>query len=339
MTFFLATAVVATTQGLGPAIVVLVGSLAVFPWLFSAPRHSFALPSLSGAMMMATFVLVGGAVVAMCSALRSARARAEAGQEELRREVEHRARAESEILERETRWRALIENNSDAISVVAPDGTVRFMSGSSARITGHSPEDVIGSIGALFIHPEDRDRANRAWAEALASPGSSVVVEFRLRHVDGSWRTVENVVANRLAEPAVAAMVVNTRDVTERAAMEARIAESESRFRAFMDHSPALGYLKDEAGVYVWGNEAWAAQFGRKIEDLVGEDDFALWPEPVAAGLSRQRPAGPGVGPLRGGRGGGRGPLLHEPEVPPEPRRRPVRGRDDAGRDRPRPRP
>jgi PAS domain S-box-containing protein len=280
--FFLATAAVATTQGFGPALVVLVGGLAVFPLLFTAPRHSFALPSVQGAMMMSTFALVGGAVAAMCAALRSARARAEAGQEELRREVERRGRAEAAILDRETRWRALIENNSDAISLVAADGTILFMSGSSARITGHAAESLVGTIGAIHIHPDDRERADHAWGRALATPGSSEVVELRLRHVDGSWRTVENVVANHRAEPAVAAMVVNTRDVTERSAMEARIAESESRFRAFMDHSPALGYLKDEAGVYVWGNRAWAAQLGRDVKDLIGEDDFALWPPDVA---------------------------------------------------------
>ena len=280
--FFLALTVVAIRLGSGPAMLVLLGTAAAFPLVFSAPRHSFALPSKPGLLALLSYAIVGGILVALCEAMRKAQARAEAGQDELRREVERRSRAEVEVRDRETRWRALIENSSDAIALIAADGTVQFMSASSARITGHAPEALVGTIGLGLIHPDDRARADEAWARALGSPGSSVVVEFRLRHADGSWRTVEGVVANHLTERAVAAMVVNTRDVTGRAAMEARIAESESRFRAFMDHSPALGYLKDEQGRYVWGNRAWATQFGRGLDDLIGKDDFALWPESVA---------------------------------------------------------
>ncbi len=280
VTFYLALAVVAIRVGLGPALVVLVGGAAVFPLLFTAPRHSFALPGTRGFLF--TFAIVGGITAALCEAMRKAMLRSESAQDELRREVERRDRAEAEVRDRETRWRALIENNSDAISLVAADGTIQFDSGASAKITGHAPEVIVGTIGFGYIHPDDLPRVAGAWAQAVASPGLSMSITFRVRHVDGTWRTVENMVANHLAEPAVAAMVVNTRDVTERAAMESRIVESESRFRAFMDHLPALGYLKDEAGRYVWGNLAWAAQFGRGLDELIGKDDFALWPESIA---------------------------------------------------------
>ena len=58
--------------------------------------------------------------------------------------------------------------------------------------------------------------------------------------------------------------------------------EERARFRAFMDHSPALAYIKDDVGRYVWGNRAWAAQFDRPATELIGLDDFALWPEATA---------------------------------------------------------
>jgi len=62
----------------------------------------------------------------------------------------------------------------------------------------------------------------------------------------------------------------------------AELRESEGRFRTFIDHTPAAAFLKDEAGRYVLGNLAWAAQFGRRQDELVGKTDFELWPEAVA---------------------------------------------------------
>ncbi|MDB5351820.1 MAG: domain S-box [Planctomycetota bacterium] len=85
--------------------------------------------------------------------------------------------------------------------------------------------------------------------------------------------------ARRLALDGQAAL---RRELAERATMEERIREADARFRAFMDNSPALGYLKDEAGRYLWGNRAWLAQLDRPESQVLGLDDFALWPEATA---------------------------------------------------------
>lgn len=67
----------------------------------------------------------------------------------------------------------------------------------------------------------------------------------------------------------------------------AQLRESEERFRTFIDHTPAAAYLKDESGRYVLGNLAWAAQFGRRQDELVGRTDQELWPEAVALRFQR----------------------------------------------------
>lgn len=60
---------------------------------------------------------------------------------------------------------------------------------------------------------------------------------------------------------------------------------SEERFRVFLDHTPASAFLKDREGRYVLGNQAWAAQFGRPPEQLIGRTDADLWPAEVARGF------------------------------------------------------
>jgi PAS domain S-box-containing protein len=70
--------------------------------------------------------------------------------------------------------------------------------------------------------------------------------------------------------------------VQERARAQSERRASEARFRAFMQHSPAIAFMKTSDGRYVFGNTAWSAQFGRPPEALLGKSDFDLWPEEIA---------------------------------------------------------
>ena len=71
--------------------------------------------------------------------------------------------------------------------------------------------------------------------------------------------------------------------VQERSRAQSERRASETRFRAFMQHSPAIAFMKSSDGRYVFGNPAWAAQFGRPADTLLGRNDFDLWPEETAS--------------------------------------------------------
>ncbi len=60
------------------------------------------------------------------------------------------------------------------------------------------------------------------------------------------------------------------------------LGESRQRFQAFMDHIPAAAWIKDEALRYVFANPAFATLTGRAETDIVGRDDYALWPRAAA---------------------------------------------------------
>src|SRR3989440_1958157 len=77
----------------------------------------------------------------------------------------------------------------------------------------------------LFFFFSSRRRhtiSDRDWSsdvcssDLVASPGTPAGLELRWRHKDGSWRHIDAVAVDRLAEPAVGAIVVNFRDVSER---------------------------------------------------------------------------------------------------------------------------
>src|SRR5207248_1155807 len=65
-----------------------------------------------------------------------------------------RSRAEADLQASERRFRALIENSADAVTLVAADGTLRYASPSTARVLGYSPDELLGDSVILRVHTE-----------------------------------------------------------------------------------------------------------------------------------------------------------------------------------------
>jgi len=165
----------------------------------------------------------------------------------------------------ERRFRALVQQSHDVIAVFNPDLTLQYMSPSVQPLLGHDPADVMVNATRL-VHPEDLPRFNEAVAACVRDGGQTPPVEIRVRHRDGSWRTFEAIGTNLLDEPAVAGIVVNARDVTERLAIERSLRDSERRFERFMAIIPAPAAIKDRDGRFLFANEPFRRVFGDTAE-------------------------------------------------------------------------
>ncbi|MCC6616441.1 MAG: PAS domain S-box protein [Anaerolineae bacterium] len=126
---------------------------------------------------------------------------------------QERRQAQQALHQNEKRFRALIENSSDAIALIAADGTNLYGSPAVAQILGYTPEQWVGRNGYQLVHPADLEHA-RAFLEGSLEGAQRI--EFRLQHCDGTYRWVEAVSTNLLAEPSVQAIVINFRDISER---------------------------------------------------------------------------------------------------------------------------
>ena len=108
--------------------------------------------------------------------------------------------------------------------VTGPDGTIRYLSPSVERVLGYTPEEMVGTSTAEYVHPDDTERARGELEALLSKPGvHPAAVETRVRHKDGSWRHLEGMATNLLDDPAVEGLVFNQRDVTDRVRAEEEI--------------------------------------------------------------------------------------------------------------------
>jgi PAS domain S-box-containing protein len=140
------------------------------------------------------------------------------------RDVTQQHHAASAVRASEARFRALIEQATDVLYLLDAGLHVTFWSPGATRALGWSPEEVLGRFGLEFIHPDDLAQMPPPDPNGAGDLG---LLTYRVRHRDGSWRTLDAFVRNLLGDPAVAAVIVNARDVTEQRALEARYAESQ----------------------------------------------------------------------------------------------------------------
>ncbi len=144
----------------------------------------------------------------------------------LRDITEHkRLLAEQAASRTEARFRALVQHSTDLIAIVDAEARIRYHSPAIERVAGASAEQIKGTDLVSLAHPGDAKRVRKTLAALAARPGTSVLMEWRIRHRDGSERWLETVATNLLEQSEVQGLVLNSRDVSERKALESERTE------------------------------------------------------------------------------------------------------------------
>jgi diguanylate cyclase (GGDEF)-like protein/PAS domain S-box-containing protein len=180
------------------------------------------------------------------------------------------ARLYERIQHSEERFRALVDNSNEVVSLLDREGVTLYSSQSSAAILGDPVEELVGHTPFERVHPEDQAEVRALFQTSLRSPGFPLVSEFRMRHRGGAWRTVEAVLVNRLDDPSVAAAVLNYRDVTDRKRAQQKIEDLNrdlqrqvAEFQTLLEVLPiGIGIARDPACRRIEGNPYMARLMG-----------------------------------------------------------------------------
>jgi PAS domain S-box-containing protein len=127
----------------------------------------------------------------------------------------------------EQRFRVLVEHATDPITLTDETGRIRYVSPAHGRLVGTAPESLVGTHVLDRIHPEDREEGRQALATILRNPERIATIDVRFARLQGGWGTLSATLRNLLAEPAVGAIVINARDVTEQNVLEHQLRQSQ----------------------------------------------------------------------------------------------------------------
>ena len=133
---------------------------------------------------------------------------------ELRRE---KHQAQIALRESEKRFRALIENATDIILIIAPNNQLNYVSPSVRRILGYEPATLIGQKFFDLIHSEEKERVIDFFDKIREESNiAQSLKDFRVRTQNNTWIMLEAIAKNLQDDPAIAGLVVNCHDITER---------------------------------------------------------------------------------------------------------------------------
>jgi diguanylate cyclase (GGDEF)-like protein/PAS domain S-box-containing protein len=141
--------------------------------------------------------------------------------------------------ESEARFRSLVQNSSDVITVVDAEGTITYHSASWAGIFMRPAEEMVGMAAADLrfdiVHPDDLPALMAAYQRPWEPDEEPRHVEFRIASEPGGWRFIETTVTNSLDDRFVRGLVFTTRDITRRKVLEEKL-----RHQAFHDSLTGL---------------------------------------------------------------------------------------------------
>jgi diguanylate cyclase (GGDEF)-like protein/PAS domain S-box-containing protein len=140
--------------------------------------------------------------------------------------------AAAELAESEERYRILVENVSDLVTIHGADGELTFVSPSIEALLGLTPEEARTLAAVNLLHPEDVASARYSLQKFQSGEVGNGVVTCRLRRRDGEYRWFEFKVT-RVTDPdgKLRHFQAAGRDVTVRRQLEQRLADQAEELR------------------------------------------------------------------------------------------------------------
>jgi len=141
----------------------------------------------------------------------------------LHAELEERRAAEIALRHGEERFRSLVQNSSDVVTIIDDEGVVHYQSPAAGRVFGYAPDHMVGRDLRGILHPDDAPRFSGILAQWQDIPGVAAPVQWSMRHHTGKWLPCETVANNMLDDPNIHGFVLNTRDISERKSLQEQL--------------------------------------------------------------------------------------------------------------------
>ena len=142
------------------------------------------------------------------------------------RDLTDSAVAESALELTENRFRRMVENISDTITLLDAEGRLVHTTDNLRPVLGYEVDQWRNRPVFDLVHPDDVAAVRAAFDALCAEPGAHIEGEMRIMTASGSWIDAELYAVNLLDDPDVDAVVLTTRDISERKRAERELNEA-----------------------------------------------------------------------------------------------------------------
>ncbi|MGH8633923.1 MAG: sensor domain-containing protein, partial [Burkholderiales bacterium] len=208
-----------------------------------------------------------------------------------KQEIAERSRMWQALLESEDRYRAAFDHAPVGIMHTRiDDDRILRVNARLAEMLGYTESELLGMTTVDLRHPDghsENRRRNRN--RALSGEIDTYSSEQLYKRKDGSPLSVNRTVS--LARDAAGKPLYFIRiimDVSQRRQAEEVIARERGLLRTIIDSLPDYIYVKDTAGQFQLGNEAWLEARGRTAEEVMGKTVFELFSDELARSMAAE---------------------------------------------------
>ncbi|MEO7769226.1 MAG: PAS domain S-box protein, partial [Ferruginibacter sp.] len=164
------------------------------------------------------------------------------------------------IKESEQKFRSLVEQASDGVTILSSEGFPLYVSPSVERILGYTESQIMQLSAFSLAHPDDNAVMAKAFEQVMQNPGVPVKGHIsRVLHKDTTWRWLEITITNLLNVPFINGIVENFRDVTEELQYEKKIMTEKELSDSIINSLPGIFYLYDKSGKFIRWNKNFEA--------------------------------------------------------------------------------
>jgi diguanylate cyclase (GGDEF)-like protein/PAS domain S-box-containing protein len=170
----------------------------------------------------------------------------------------------------ERRFRTLVESSSDIVVVIDDGGRIASATPACEHLLGVTEAELIGTDPFGLVHDDDKVLAAVVLGRPVPQATQTEPIELRLVDATGQARWFEVLARDLSDEPEIMGLVVNCREISDRKETEDKLARSEARFRALVEHSSDVVAVLDETGQITFVTASVTAMLGFSPEELIG---------------------------------------------------------------------
>ncbi|HAI39040.1 MAG TPA: hypothetical protein DCM40_13420, partial [Maribacter sp.] len=141
--------------------------------------------------------------------------------------------AELQLENSERRFKTLVQESSDIITILDAEANFKYVSPSSMKVIQISPEEFEGQNAFDYIHPDDLERVKTQFNK-ITQNDSIKIEPFRFKNKFGEWRWFVANVSNQINEPSIQGVIITSRDINDTRIAKEQLEQSERRYKTLV---------------------------------------------------------------------------------------------------------